>query len=48
MYSALKMLADFIYMQLTNVQLESVIKVMSKKFSNRYFLMHIILSYPCS
>lgn len=41
MYSALKMLANFIYMRLTDVQLESVIKVMSKKFtSNTFFNAH--------
>lgn len=38
MYSTSKMLAKFIYVQLTDAQLESVIKVMSKNsFSNRFF-----------
>lgn len=38
MYSALKMLAKYISMQLTDAQLESVIKVMNKNpFSNRFF-----------
>lgn len=38
MYSTSKMLAKFIYVQLTDAQLESVIKVMSKNsFSHRFF-----------